>query len=896
MSNATLVNFAAGETSPRSRGRFDLAWFKSSAEKFLNYIPEVPGSARYRPGFKIAGQTRGGGVAVLIPFQLNDSQAYMLEFTSGFMRVYKNGALQTIPRTTVTGITRANPAVITVASTTGLANGDEITITDIVGMVELNGRQVKLAGSSGSTFQLVDSVTGANIDSTNFGAWTSGGTLVEIYEIASPYLEADLVDISFAQSLDTMYLAHFRYAARKVTIDSAEQWSLGTYSFTNTPFAAVAAVLTVTEVVRSGQNSVSAPVTNSGQGQTVVVLPSGSVVVAGTPYAFTSVGGVTNINSGSYLLEVFTNLGGGTLVWALLKTTAGANVNSAAWNGPYTSGGIATPAADYPIAVAFYEGRLGFFGTSQRPSTFFLSRSPSSTGAARYDDFTGGTDADHACFFTLAPTNGQVPFICWARGTAEYLFIGTFSGPFRVSGGGLDEPITPASINVKQIDSFGCEASAPAGGARPFFIQRGGVALRTTRYDADGKIETYDMLLNAEHIANSRLERVVLQTGRPDALWATRTDGLLAGMTVQGAENIAGWHRHKLGGVNASVLDVKALGRTDKNDQLWIVSRRVVAGITRCFVEIQADDVIFPDLADFYAGQGDLNRENDLETYKNAVYRRQEEYIHLDAAATYNGSTRGSVAAATLTPGATTGTGITFTASAAVFKATDVGNELWKKPNRDTGIGGGRAVITAYVSTTVVTCTIDVDFDHAGAIAAGEWHIAAETIRGLWNLEGQVVAVVTDGAVYSDGSQDVDGDYPLVTVTNGAITLTDPAAVVHVGLPYEGFIKTHNLALGGENGPVQNKMRNIAKMFIRFLSSLGTNYGTDLYDLKQIEHRDVGNDNLDRPAPVFTGVRELPNPDNHDGPEGKHVIVSQRLPLPSVIQSIDLHYDTAEES
>jgi len=896
MSNATLVNFAAGETSPRSRGRFDLAWFKSSCEKVLNFIPEVPGSARYRNGFKLAGQTRGGGAAVLIPFQLNDSQAYMLEFTSGYMRVYKDGALQTIPRTTITGITRANPAVITVASTSGLANGDEVIITGIVGMEELNGRQVKLAGSSGSTFQLVDPVTGANINSTGFGAWSSGGTLVEIYEIASPYLEDDLVDISFAQTLDTMYLAHYRYAARKLTVDSAETWALGTYAYTNSPFAAAAAVLTVTEVVRSGTTSVSTSPVAFPAGTTGVVFPAGSVVVANTPYAFTSVGGTTQINSGSYYLETFVNMGGGGLVWAYLKTTAGAHVNSAAWSA-YTSGGIATPGADYPISVAFYEGRLGFFGTSQRPSTFFLSRAPvSTTGASRYDDFTGGTDADHACFFTLAPTNGQAPFISWARGTPDYLFIGTFSGPFRVSGSGLDEPITPSSINVKQIDSFGCEAVAPAGGSRLFFIQRGGVALRTTRYDGDGKLETYDMLLNAEHIADSRLQRAVLQTGRPDSLWAPREDGMLAGMTVQGAENVAGWHRHKLGGFDAKVIDAKILARTDRNDQLWIVSRRVVAGTTRHFVEIQADDVIFPDKADFYAGQGDLNRENDLEAWKNAIYRRQEEYIHLDAAATYNGSDRGATAEATLTPGATTGDDIAFMASAAVFKASDVGNELWKKPDRETGIGGGRAVITAYVSETEVTCDIDVDFDHAGAIDAGEWHIAAETIRGLWHLEGQVVAVVVDGAVYSEGSQDVDGDYPLVTVANGAITLTDAAAVVHVGLPYEGFIKTHNLELGGQAGPVQAKPRNIVKMFIRFLATLGTNFGTDIYDLKQIEHRDVGNDALDRPAPVFSGVKEVYNPDTHEGPAGKHVVISQRLPLPSVVQSIDLHFDTSEES
>lgn len=895
MANGTLVNFAAGETSPRSRGRFDLAWFPSSVEKCLNFIPEVPGSVRYRSGFKMAGQTRGGGAAVLIPFQLNDSQAYMLEFTSGYMRVYKDGALQTVSRTTVTGITRANPAVITVASTTGLANGDEIIITDIVGMEELNGRQVKLAGSSGSTFQLVDPVTGANIDSTGFGAWSSGGTLAEVYEIASPYLEDDLVDISFAQTLDTMYLAHYRYTPRKVRTTADDAWTLATYSLTNTPFSAALPTLTITAIYRSGQSGAGFGIFgNIAAGQTLVEF-SADAIDADAFYTFGSVGGTVQLNGGVYRLVRAATTGH---VGGYLRNSDGSGVDSSAWSN-WTSGGTAVPALDNPIAVAFYEGRLGFFGTSQRPSTFFLSRAPvSTTGASRYDDFTGGIDADHACFFTLAPTNGQAPVICWARGTPDYLFIGTFSGPFRVSGSGLDEPITPSSINVKQVDAFGCEASAPAGGSRLFYLQRGGVALRTLRYDADGKLETYDMLLNAEHIADSRLQRAVLQVGRPDALWSPREDGLLAGMTVQGSENVAGWHRHKLGGFDAKVIDAKVIARTDKNDQLWIVSRRVVQGTTRHFVEIQADDVIFPDLADFYLGQGGVNKENDLEAWKAAVYRRQEEYIHLDAAATYNGSDRGAAAEATLTPGAVTGDDITFTASAAVFKASDVGNELWKKPNRDTGLGEGRATITAYVSATEVTCDIDVDFDHAGAIDAGEWHIAVDTVYAP-HLVGQVVAVVTDGAVYSDGAGNIASeDYPIVqaSAASGEIVLTEKAAVIHVGLPYEGLVKTHNLALGGQNGPSINKPRNIVEMFIRFLSSLGVDYGTDIYDLNSIEHRDLGNDAFDRPEPVFTGAIKLHNPDNHEAEEGKHVYISQRLPLPCVVQSIDLRFDVTEES
>lgn len=877
--NEALVNFAAGETSPRSRVRFDLAWFRSSCEKILNFIVEVSGPARFRSGFKIAAQTRGGAVARLIPFQLNATQAYMLEFTTGKMRVYKDGALLTAERTTITAATKANPCVITVASTTGLANGDEIILTGVVGMEELNGRQFKLAGSSGSTFQLTDPVSGANINSTNWGTYVSGGTLREVYEIASPYLAGELGQISYAQDRQVMYLAHPGYAAQKLSVDSADTFTLATQTRTSDPFTGAGAVLTLAN-----------PGVTLGANVRLTFVP-GTIIDTGAVYTFSGVTGTTQLNGQSYKLEPL--LPPGTYPSAYIKTVAGEYVDGTAWSG-HTGGGIATPDGDHPIAVAFYESRLWFLGTNIRPTVLFGSRAPNDAGAPRFDDFTGGADADHACFFALSPVNGVVDYIRWGAGTPNFLLVGTFGGVFRVSGGGLDEPITPSNVNVRQLDAYGCDEALSAYGDRPFYIQRGGKHLRSIKYspDSDGFL-SYDLLLNAEHMAESPLSALAFKSGVPSAIWVVREDGVLVGMTVEGLENVAGWHRHTAGGTSAAFLDLAVLPRQSADDQLWVVTERTINGVTRRYVEYQADDVTFPDKEDFYTGPD--NQDDDEETYENAVYRRQEEYLHMDCAATYNGADRGSAAGATLTPGQTAvGTGVTFTASAAVFRAGDVGSELWKKPDRDSGAGSGRATITAYVSPTQVTASITVAFDSTAAIAAGAWHFAVDTIY-VPHLDGETdVAVVADGAVISDGG--LSGDYTAVPVTNCAVALAEAAAVVHIGLPYEGFLKTHNLALGGQAGPTINKPRNIVKMFISFLATLGADYGTDIYDLTKIEHRDVGNDNADRPAPVFTGSEECYNADKHERSAGKHVIVSQRLPLPCVVRGIDLHYDVTEEA
>jgi hypothetical protein len=65
------------------------------------------------------------------------------------------------------------------------------------------------------------------------GQIESGGSPVEI---TTTYLTADLPDLHFAQSADTLYIAHKGYAPRKLTRTSDTAWTLTTISFTGATF------------------------------------------------------------------------------------------------------------------------------------------------------------------------------------------------------------------------------------------------------------------------------------------------------------------------------------------------------------------------------------------------------------------------------------------------------------------------------------------------------------------------------------------------------------------------------------------------------------------------------------------------------------------------------------
>lgn len=72
--------------------------------------------------------------------------------------------------TNITAISQANPAVVTAAGH-GLANGDVVYITGVLGMTEVNDQFFTVANATPNTFEL------SGIDSTAYGAYTSGGTV-----------------------------------------------------------------------------------------------------------------------------------------------------------------------------------------------------------------------------------------------------------------------------------------------------------------------------------------------------------------------------------------------------------------------------------------------------------------------------------------------------------------------------------------------------------------------------------------------------------------------------------------------------------------------------------------------------------------------------------------------
>lgn len=104
--------------------------------------------------------------------------------TSNGFTTFSNGGVWTATQATITGASKANPCVIT-AVAHGFATGDTVTISSVVGMVQLNTNRYIITKINDDSFSLSD-LFGNPLDSTAFSTYTSGGIANKISTDETP--------------------------------------------------------------------------------------------------------------------------------------------------------------------------------------------------------------------------------------------------------------------------------------------------------------------------------------------------------------------------------------------------------------------------------------------------------------------------------------------------------------------------------------------------------------------------------------------------------------------------------------------------------------------------------------------------------------------------------------
>ncbi len=234
MSILSQRSLAGGELAPALYARTDIQKYQIGLRTLRNFFVKKHGGASNRAGTQFIGEVNDSTKTVrLIPFEFNSEQTYILEFGDEYIRVIHDGEYVSDLELTITGITNANPAVVTYTGTDP-ANGDEVALAGIVGAIGafLNGRNFKVVGlnAGANTFQL-DYMDGTNVDSTTFGSYGSAGTASRIYTIDTTYEEAELDDIRFTQSADVVTIVHPSHAPAELIRNDHDDWELADIEF-----------------------------------------------------------------------------------------------------------------------------------------------------------------------------------------------------------------------------------------------------------------------------------------------------------------------------------------------------------------------------------------------------------------------------------------------------------------------------------------------------------------------------------------------------------------------------------------------------------------------------------------------------------------------------------------
>lgn len=767
------TNGTGGELSPRLDGRVDIAKYKNGLRVLENVTVIPHGGMRKRSGAKmVVPQKNEIDDVYLVPFQYNIEQSYMLVFGPNYVWFLKDRGIITDTAATISAATQASPVVVTTSAAHGWATGDRIMVTNAGGMTELNNRQFAVTVLTGTTAQL------QGIDGTAYAAFTSGGSAAKIIDLTTTYGSSELPDLTFAQSADTLYIAHANHPLRKLTRSSHTSWALSEPTVTTGPFRSINGDRTLRLIVSAFSGAATGYGTHA-VGQTFTLTASAAAFTAGMVgalFRLNEEGGATGIRSAPIgdstqaiaANQVYTNEG---LVYGVFAVTGSANwqpfnrvpahdagtvrVNSTAgvyfdsdFLHPgycvvritiYTSATEVTaqivryqmPASVVTSGTTFWEeGAWSAYRGYARCITFYEQRlvmagsssDPNVIWGSRsgvYEDFEDGPDDDDALVYRVA--SGLADTIRWLS-SGRVLTAGTSHGEYAISASSQNEKLTPSNFKVIPQTTFGTSQCPPIRiNQSTLYPQRQGNPsnparkLREFAYAYESDaFNSTDLTVFSEHIMGDGFVRIAYQLEPDSIIWTTRSDGTMAACTYERAQEVVAWHRHAYGGTNTEVKTCAVIPGAD-GDELWLSVARTVSGATQRTIE-----VCMP-----------------------------------------------------------------------AFKDTD------DKEN-------------AFM--------VDSGLSYEGA--------STSTISGLWHVRGEAVNVLNNGSVET------------ATVDSGGrITLTNATTKAHIGLGYTAIIETEDFEAGAQAGTAQSRQKRINRAFVRVLNSLGGTVGPDADVQKALLYR-----------------------------------------------------------
>ena len=556
-----VTNFQSGELSPRLEGRIDLQKYQSGVQQLTNMLVFPQGGATRRPGTYYAGSSKSNGKVRLIPFEFSDEQAYIIELGANYMRFYTNGGLLVSGGSAV--------EVVTPYSVTEIFELTYTQSADVIYFAHKDHEPAKLTRTTATSFTLTD------ID------FEDGPYLDENITDTTIYASAVTGTVTLTASTSIFESGHVGalWRFRAPVEEYHDEWAAGT-TYNDGDFVHYNGHV-YKQTTGSTQNSGNSPPVHLSGAQTYNNgLIEWTYQHDGTGYVK-----ITGYTSGTSVTATVEGIG------VLPDNVVGAANATKRW-----SEGAFSSVRGFPRAVAFYEERLYFAGTTHQPQTIFGSVT------ADFENHTPGTEDDKAINVTIA--SDQVNVIKHMI-QGRFLQILTSSAEFTMSGGTGTQPVTPTNVNVLRETTFGASSVRPVrAGSSTIMVQKGQTKVKevTFNLDVDG-LTGRDLTVLAEHLARVGLDDMTWQQEPELILWFVRSDGQLLGLSYDPQNNTIAWHKHILGGTG--VVESIASIPSGSEDQVYLSVKRTINSVETRHIVYMKPIYFGADVTDaFYVDSG----------------------------------------------------------------------------------------------------------------------------------------------------------------------------------------------------------------------------------------------------------------------------------------------------
>lgn len=674
------------------------------------------------------------------------------------------------------------------------------------------------------------------------------------YELVTPYTSADLSELWFIQSSDTMYLLHPDYNTRKLTRTGHTSWTLNEIEFVDGPYL--------------DQNTTDITIQPSGT--------TGSITLTAVPVI-----GIEKVVNGDFATNATWTWGAG---WAFDGAAFEADHTAGAGNTAALEQNITTVADKNYLVVFTIKNRTagsvvpsigdvngptrGADGTYTQTITAIntdnLKFTPTETFDGSIDDvlvketsgstdifldghvgsiwrikdttwgyveITGITDNLHATALVKTTLGGTSAVKTWREGAWSdvngYPSCCTFHEERLIFAGTANQPQTIWGSKSGDFENFTPEDTITDAG--PF---------------------TYTLASDQVNVIKWLLSSRMLMAGTSSGEWKIAASSLNAPITPTDISvrkdtsyGSAGVKPQSVGNV---VIFVQGQGRKVRElaysyaddsyvaPDMSLISEHITeGGITEIAYQREPDQTI-------WAIRGDGN-------LLSMVYERPQEVIGWSSH-----PTDGLWESVAIIPGTTQ-------------------DEIWLICNRTVG-GATRRYVELMQPVLWGEDQEDCFFVDCGLTYDPVIPAAVTIISGFDHLEGKTVQILADGAVV-----------PAQVVASGDIILTRAANVVQGGLTYTPQFKNLPPEIPTQSGTSQTLVKRINKIVLRLRDTLGLQIGKDVGHLLDLPFRHVV-DVMGEPPPLFTGDYEVEYPGEYE--KTGQFILQQNKPLPFTLQAI----------